>query len=91
MWFNNVNCEHYTVSVINDLMSVEHWWSDNDSGNGTNRREKSVPVPLCVAKSHTGWPGIEPTPSQWQKGDCLSHGTTLLECHKVTSHVGPIL
>ena len=60
-------CKHYTVSVINDLMSVEHWWNDNDSGNGNTRRKKSVPVPLCVPKSHTGWPGVQPMPRQGQR------------------------
>ena len=41
-------------------MNMEHWWNDNDSGNGSIRREKSVPLPLCIPKSHTSWSGLNP-------------------------------
>ena len=25
--------EHYTASVVVELMIMEHWWSDTDRGN----------------------------------------------------------
>ena len=24
---------HYTESVVDELMSMEHWWNDTDRGN----------------------------------------------------------
>jgi hypothetical protein len=25
--------KHYTVSVVDERMSMEHWWNDTDRGN----------------------------------------------------------
>lgn len=67
--FNNVNCEHYTVSVINDLMSVElaerwQWkWSYQET-------ETCPSATLCTKIAHRmarDWTRILTV----QTGDCL--------------------
>jgi hypothetical protein len=55
--------KHYTASVVDEWMSMEHCWSDTDRGNRSTWGAKPVTVPLCppevLARDAIG-------PSQWK-------------------------
>jgi hypothetical protein len=40
------NCYDFLASVIDEGISMEYWWNNNDSGK-PEYSEKIVPVPFC--------------------------------------------
>jgi hypothetical protein len=84
--------EKYTASVVDEWMSVEHWWNDIDRENWSTERTR-VKVPFSPPQIHMDWSGIEYGPLRRDAGDHLSHNTTeqhswflkvvLILCHVV--------
>ena len=66
--------KHYTASVVDGWMSMEHWWNDTDRGNWSTYRTQ-VKFLFSTPQTHMDWPGIEHGPLRRDAGDHLSHGT----------------
>jgi len=70
MLFNDaLDFLYYTVSVMDRGMSMEHWCNDTDKGKQKLNDKKTCLCYFVYHKSHTGWPGIEVWPLQWQSND----------------------
>ena len=54
--------EEYLASVIDEWMSMEHWWYDTDGGKRSIQRKTCHSATLSIHKSHMNWPGTDLRP-----------------------------
>jgi hypothetical protein len=51
-----VCCKDYTATVSEELVNMEHWWSDTDRGNWSKAGHTFL-LPLCCS-SQMNWNGM---------------------------------
>jgi hypothetical protein len=59
----------YTALVVDEWMSMEHWWDDSDRGNPKYWEKNLSQCQFVHHKFHVDCPGIEPGPPLWQAGE----------------------
>jgi hypothetical protein len=64
-----VEKKHYTASVVDEWMSMEHWWNDTDRGILKYWEKNLSHTHFIHHKSHMDWTGIEHDPGRWETGD----------------------
>jgi hypothetical protein len=65
----SVSCRNCIVSVINESLSVEHWWEDKEGGKSKHLEINLSQCRVVEHKSAITWPGIEPASSRWVAHD----------------------
>ena len=65
--------KHYTASLVDEWMGMEHWWNDTDRGKRSTGR-KTCPS-TSVSNINLTWTGLESNPSL--KGLKLTNYTCL--------------
>jgi hypothetical protein len=51
-----------SITNIDELMSMEHWWNDTDTEKPTYSEKNLSQCHLVHHKAHVGWTGTEPVP-----------------------------
>jgi hypothetical protein len=61
--------EHYTACVLDEWMSMEHWWNDTDKEKPKYSEKSLSQCQFFNHNSHWDWPRIEPGSPLWQAND----------------------
>ena len=101
VWFNSaVTCRDYIVSVLDEWVSAEHWWSDSDRVKAKHCEPSLSHCHFANHKLQMDWPGIESGPQWWVAWEmeryrywivCVCARARVCKCKVLTTagHEGP--
>jgi len=83
--------EDYAALMIDDWMSIEHWWNASD-GKMEGVWKNLSHFHSIHHKSHRDWPGIGPRPTQQEDNNYAPHtwqGLSRAAWHEIRVYLAP--